>query len=117
MMKKELKCNFVEDENEEEEEEEDEDEDLENDYSDKIEDILKKNDNINSSDEFQYFTRVMKYIKENSNDIYTDIIEKSFDGKPEILEDMFKIRNIKIMYKEKEFTVPRKTVKIIRTLN
>ena len=118
MMKKELKCNFVDDENEdEEEEEEEEDEEFESEYNEKIERILKINDNINNCDEFQYFTRVMKFLKENSNDIYEHLRKQSFEGKTDYLEDMYKVRNIKIVYKEKEFTVPRKTVKIIRTLS
>ena len=31
-----------------------------------------------------------------------------------IVDDLSFVRNIKIKYKEREFTVPRKTVKIIR---
>jgi hypothetical protein len=112
LMKKELKCNFVEDEDIEEDEEEEEEEEMDSEFGDKVENILANNDNINNCDEFKYFTQVMKFTSEKDTDIYNYVI----DGykKSNILEELFKVRNIKIKYNNKEFMVPRKTVKIIR---
>ena len=111
LMKKELKCNFVEEEeNEDEEEEESEDED---EFSSYIDQALNCNDNIKSSDEFAFFAKVMKNIKENDSISYNYISEKTKNG-IKAIEELSQIRNIKIKYNEKEYTVPRKTVKIIR---
>ena len=57
----------------------------------------------------------MRLTKENNSNIYNTIIEQTLKGKEEILENLYKIRNIKVKYNNKELTVPRKTVKIIRT--
>ena len=113
LMEKELNCNFIEDDDHEENEEEDEEIDVE--FNEKIEKILLGDNNINNSDEFKYFTQVMRLIKENNSNIYNTIIEQTLKGKEEILENLYKIRNIKVKYNNKELTVPRKTVKIIRT--
>lgn len=64
-MRKELKCNFVEDEDEEEEEEEDDEVDAE--FNDKVEQVLSGNDSINNCDEFKYYTQVMKFLKKMIN--------------------------------------------------
>ena len=110
LMKKELKCNFVEEEeSEDEEEEESEDEDEFNLY---IDQALNSNDNIKSSDEFKFFAKVMKNIKENDPISYTYLSEKTKNG-IKAIEELSQIRNIKIKYNDKEYTVPRKTVKII----
>ena len=113
LMKKELKCNFVEDENEEEEEEE-EDEDIDFDFNEDVEKILSGDNNINNSDEFKYYTQVMKYIRENDREIYNRLINDYLSGNSNFIEELFKIRNIKIKYNNQEFTVPRKTVRIIK---
>ena len=68
---------------------------------------------IKSSDEFAFFSKVMKNIKENDTISYTYISEKTKNG-IKAIEELSKMRNIKIKYNEKEYTVPRKTVKIIR---
>jgi len=117
LMRKELKCNFVEDEDEEEEEEEDDEVDAE--FNDKVEQVLSGNDSINKCDEFNYYTQVMKFIKENDPQIYGYLIQETTfpSGNGNYVEELFKVRNIKIKYNDKEFTVPRKTVRIIRTIN
>ena len=116
LMKKELKCNFVEDENIDEEEEEDEEEEDEDniEFNEKVENILANNDNINTCDEFQYFSQIMKIISEKDRDIYNSAIEEFKNTN--ILQELFKVRNIKVKYNDKEFTIPRKTVKIIRKI-
>ena len=113
LMKKELKCNFVEDENEEEEEEEEDDE-IDYDFNEDVENILSGDNNINNSDEFKFFSQVMKYIRENDQEIYNRLITECLSGHSNFIEELFKIRNIKIKYNNKEFTVPRKTVKIVK---
>ena len=114
-MKRELKCNFVEEENEEEEEEEEEEDDeIDQEFNEKVENILGGDNSINNSDEFKYYTEIMKYIKETDNDIYNFIVKENPNGNSNIIEELFKVRNIKIKYNDKELTVPRKTVKIVR---
>lgn len=115
LMRKELKCNFVEDEDEEEEEEEDDEIDTE--FNDKVEQVLSGNDSINSCDEFKYYTQVMKFIKGSDQEIYNFLVQESTYSSGNYVEELFKVRNIKIKYNDKEFTVPRKTVRIIRSIN
>ena len=119
MMKKELKCNFVDEDNGEEEEEEEEDEgeyldEIDYEFNENIENILIGDNNINNSDEFKYYTQVMRYIKENEPDIYNHILGENGERNADIIEDLFKVRNIKIKYNDKEYTVPRKTVRLIK---
>ena len=114
-MKKELKCNFVEDENDEEEEEEEEEE-INIDFNEKVENVLSCNENINNCDEFKYYTQVMKFIRENDPEMYSHLQkETSNSGRTSVMEQLFKVRNIKITYNNKDFTVPRKTVKIVKS--
>ena len=114
LMKKETNCNFVNENNEEDEEEEEEDfSEDEDEFNSDIEKALKGNDNINNSDEFKFFSDVIKNIKENEQDVYQYIINRVDKG-GRTVEDLFHVRNIKIKYNNREFTVPRKTVKIIR---
>lgn len=117
LMRKELKCNFVEDEDEEEEEEEDDEVDAE--FNDKVEQVLSGNDSINNCDEFKYYTQVMKFLKKNDQQIYSFLVQETTfsSGNGNYVEELFKVRNIKIKYNNKEFTVPRKTVRIVRTIN
>ena len=111
IMKKELNCNFV-----EEEEKEDDDEDGEIDFifNNKVELALSGNQNIKNSDEFKYFTQIMKNIKEKDEEIYNTLINDSFNGNDSTINELYKIRNIKIKYNDKEYTVPRRTVRIKR---
>ena len=126
LMKKELKINFVKNsdendiDNDEEEESDDDDEDeekdddvKENEFIDNIEQILSTNNTINNSDEFVFFKIVMKNIKENDQLTYTQISEKIKKG-IKAIEFLSKIRNIKIKYNGKDYTVPRKILKIVR---
>ena len=118
LMKKELNCNFVtEDENNDEEEEEEEEEDeIDIEFNEKVESILNGNGNIKNSDEFKYYTQVMRLVKEKDIDIYNSILEEVHENTTKLLDNLFKVRNITIKYKNKELTVPRKTLKIIKKL-
>ena len=114
LMKKETECNFVE-EDEENEFDKDDDDDLfeDDEYHNNIEQALSTNENIKLSDEFKFFSEIIKNIKENDKDTYEYIISRIKSGE-KFLETITKIRNIKVKYNNKEFTVPRKIVKIIR---
>ena len=112
LMKKEMKCNFVESESEEEYEEEEEE--IDDEFNEKVEQALSSNNNINNCDEFKYFAQIMIYLRENNTNIYNHLVEQFMTGKKNNLEELLKVRNIKIKYNDKELTVPRKTVKIIR---
>lgn len=116
LMKKEINCDFIgeEKEDDEEEEEEDDEDEIDSDFNDKIVYALSGNDNIKNSDEFQYFTNIMKKIKENDAESYNFLINM-FRSKSMNFEKIFLIRNIKVKYKGKEINVPRRTVKIVRT--
>ena len=113
LMKKEINCDFVDVENEEVEEEED----CNVEFNEKVEHILLGDNNIINSDEFQYFTKVMKLIRENEKEIYINFIEEKLKGNTNIIEELYKIRNIKVKYNDKELIIPRRTVKIIRNNN
>ena len=113
IMKKELHCNFV-------DEEEDKDDDLfdegEIDFNfiNKVDLALSGNQNIQNSDEFKYFAQIMKNVKEKDPETYNALIDDDMNGDDNIINDLCKLRNIKIIYKNKEYTVPRRTVRIKR---
>jgi hypothetical protein len=108
LMKKEINCNFIEEQDNEEEEDED-DEDMEE-IKDVINNILNENENIKNANEYKYFSETINSIKNNDNKIF-GIINQGFKGK---IDELLLLRSININYKGKQFEVPRKTVKIIR---
>ena len=108
LMKKEINCNFIE-EQENEEEEDEEDEDMEE-IKDSINNILNENENIKNANEYKFFSETINSIKNNDNKIF-EIINQGFKG---IIDELLLLRTININYKGKQFEVPRKTVKIIR---
>ena len=110
LMKKEIKCNFVEEEENEEEEEEESDDD---EFNSNIDQALSCSNNFKLSDEFEFFSKVMKNIKENDKTTYDFLSVKSKNAII-VAEELSRMRNINIKYNEKEYTVPRKTVRIIR---
>ena len=112
LMKKEIKCNFVEEEENEEEEEEEEESD-DDDFSSYIDQALSSSNNIKLSDEFEFFSKVIKNIKENDRTMYEFLSAKN-KNVIIVCDRLSQMRNIKIKYNEKEYTVPRKTVRIIR---
>jgi hypothetical protein len=110
LMKKETNCNFIEDnEDDEEEDDEDEDEEMEE-IRDIVHDILNENENIKNADEYKYFYNIMNDMKTNDNNSYK-LLSDNLKGK---LEELLLLRNISINYKGKQFTVPRKTLKILK---
>ena len=114
LMKKETDCNFVEDgENKDDQEDKDEDWFEDDEFHNSIVQALNANENIKSSDEFKFFSEIIKNIKENDKLAYDSVINKIKNGEAKI-EYISKLRNIKIKYNEKELIVPRRIVKIIR---
>ena len=110
LMKKELNCNFVEDEEESEEEE-----DTDNEFEDKVEIALSGNDNIKKGDEFRFFNMIMKNIQKTDSQLYQLFLESmSSENDLQMFEEISKVRNINIQYNGKEYCVPRKTVRIKR---
>ena len=93
-----------------------EEEEINIDFNEKVENVLSCNENINNCDEFKYYTQVMKFIRENDQEMYSHLQkETSNSGRTSVMEQLFKVRNIKITYNNKDFTVPRKTVKIVKS--
>ena len=115
LTKKETDCNFVQENEEEEEEDEEEEDDYDEneEFNSDIEKALKMNDNINNSDEFKFFSRVINEIKEKDKDIY-EYINRNIDRGRNIVDNMTLLRNVTIEYKDKKLSVPRKTVRIKR---
>ena len=111
LMKKETKCNFVE---EEENEDEEIEEEFDTDFNEKIENALSGGNKIINSDEFKYFSQVIKFLKEKDPQIYDELINKIFKGIKNTIANLTKMRNIKIKYNGKEIIVPRRTVRIKR---
>ena len=110
LMKKELNCNFVEDEEESEEEEDDTD----NEFEEKVEIALSGNDNIKKSDEFKFFNLIMKNLEKTDNYLFGKFLSNMSDNEVQMFEEISKVRNINIKYNGKEYCVPRKTVRIKR---
>ena len=108
LMKKEINCNFIEEQDNEEEEDE-EDEDMEE-IKEIINNILNENENIKNANEYKFFSETINSIKNNDNKMF-EIINQGFKGK---IDELLLLRSININYKGKQFEVPRKTVKIIR---
>ena len=113
LMKKEIKCNFLEESEEEDEDDEQNESEDEEELNINIEQALNINDNLKNSDEFKFFSKILINIKENDKMSFDFILSKMKNGIA-VLEEYSRLRTIKVKYKEKEYTVPRKIVKIIR---
>ena len=113
LMKKEIKCNFLEESEEEDEDDEQNESEDEEELNINIEQALNINDNLKNSDEFKFFSKILINIKENDKMSFDFILSKMKNGIA-VLEEYTRLRTIKVKYKEKEYTVPRKIVKIIR---
>ena len=106
---KETHCGFIEDENNSIEESDEDNSEIE-DISSNIDYILSENTNIKNADEFKYFTEIFESIKAKDISVY-NVIKKE---KNDQLNDLSKFRNVDIQYQGKNFTVPRRTVKIVK---
>ena len=115
LMKKELNCNFVE-----------EDENSDSDFIDYIEledekelvdETINDNENIKNSDIYQYFTNTMKNLENYDKNLVDNFVHSLSDLNKNALENLIHTRQVKINYKEEEIYIPRRTVKIKRTHN
>ena len=114
IMKKELKCNFVEEEESSDDDEDFEDSDESEDKKKEIDKIIKEISNINNSDIYQYFTNSMKNLEEINKPIVINFINSLSDIEKKNLENIIHTRQILINYNNQIFYIPRRTVKIKR---
>ena len=113
-MKKELNCNFV-----EEEENSDDFIDyipLENE-KELVDETINENENIKNSDIYQYFTNAMKNLENYDKNLVDNFVHSLSEQNKNALENLIHTRQVKINYKEEEIFIPRRTVKIKRTNN
>ena len=115
IMKKETDCNFIENSSEDEEDEEYEDDDDINELKENTENILYENENIKNSDEYKFFSDIIKRLKSNESDLMNNITNNGQNlNAVNTINELMVVRNINIKYKGKNFKVPRKTVRIIK---
>ena len=115
IMKKETDCNFIENSSEDEEDEEDEDDDDINELKENTENILYENENIKNSDEYKFFSDIIKRLKSNESELMNNITNNGQNlNAVNTINELMVVRNINIKYKGKNFKVPRKTVRIIK---
>ena len=116
LTEKELKINAVEDENNKNDL--DEFDEFDNDFEQKMNEIISNNKDINQCDEFQCFNKVINDIRDNNKELFSLFINKlKENGMIYKLEEIMNLRNIKVSYQGKEYIVPRKMVKIKRSVN
>ena len=113
LMKKELNCNFV---------EEDENSDYDDfiDYNELeeereiVDETINNNENIKNSDVYQYFTNILTFLKNNNPNIIDNFYNSLNINDKNNLENLMHTRQVKIKYKNEEYSVPRRTLHIIR---
>ena len=120
--KSDLDCAFVDSDEEKSDNEYDyEDEDSEFDYDNSFNENVKKcfknHCIINNYDEFKIFSETFYQIKSNNEALFNKLIENFSKKEKKILNDLLFVRNVKVEYKGKELDVPRRTLKIKRTVH
>ena len=116
LVKKDIQCSFVDSPIYEEDEEIMEDDET-LDFNEKVEIIFKENENILNCDEIKLFIETMKNIKLNDIETYNKVISQYLKINDNQLERLYKFKNIKIIYNNKEYFIPRKIVKIKNKMN
>ena len=114
LSKKDVKCDFV---GEEMEEDEEDDDDNFNEFHDMIDFALSNKNDILNTDEFKLFSMVVKHIKKYESEIYDIFINNNLVSKNKYIEELCKIRNVKIIYKEKEYIICRKICNLKKNIN
>ena len=113
LMKKELNCNFV-------EEEENSDFDDFIDYNELeeereiVDETINDNENIKNSDVYQYFTNTLNFLKNYNQGLIDNFYNSLGVNDKKTLEHLIHTRQVKINYKNEEYSIPRRTVKIRR---
>ena len=120
--KDDLDCAFVNDDEEKSDNEYDfEDEDSEyvfdDNFHDNVKNCFKNHSIINNNDEFKIFSDTFYQIKNNDETLFNKLVEKFNKKEKKILNDLLFVRNVKVEYKGKELDVPRRTLKIKRTVH
>ena len=114
-MKKELNCNFV-------EEEENSDFDDFIDYNELeeereiVDETINNNENIKNSDVYQYFTNTLNFLKNYNQGLIDNFYNSLNNNDKKTLENLLHTRQVKINYKNEEYSIPRRTVKIRRNI-
>ena len=104
-----------EEDNEVEDEEEDE-ETIPNKLNTDINYILEQNNDIKSSDEYNFFKECLDCLKKTDIECI-NMLNKEFDqDKLEQLEEIYHAKKIKVNYQGKEFEIPRKILNIKKNL-
>ena len=115
LMKKELNCNFV-------EEEENSDFDDFIDYNELeeereiVDETINNNENIKNSDVYQYFTNTLNFLKNYNQGLIDNFYNSLNNNDKKTLENLIHTRQVKINYKNEEYSIPRRTVKIRRNI-
>ena len=115
LMKKELNCNFV---------EEDENSDYDDfiDYNELeeereiVDETINNNENIKNSDVYQYFTNTLNFLKNYNQGLIDNFYNSLNNNDKKTLENLIHTRQVKINYKNEEYSIPRRTVKIRRNI-
>ena len=114
-MKKELKCNFV-----EEDESDDESGDDDNqfgDYDDKAEiaDLVSRTINpLKDEDEFKIFKNSIDYFSKKNNDLFNQWNNSLSNNERDNLKQIIETVRINVKSNQKDYSIPRKIVSIKR---
>lgn len=118
-----LNCDFINNSDGEKSEEEefferDESEDeFDGVFYENVQKCLQTHANINSTDEFKIFSETFYIIKNNEEVLFNYLINSFGKLEQKIVNDLTQVRNIKIEYNGRNLEVPRKTLKIKRSIH
>ena len=104
------KYNF-DDESETEEEEEEQKENI---LDNNINNILESNQNIKNSDEYQFFKETLDSVKKNDPESFNMLTQELDQEKIKQLEEIYRIKKLKVNYQGIELEIPRRIVNIKR---
>ena len=104
------KYNF-DDESETEEEEEEQKENI---LDNNINNILESNQNIKISDEYQFFKETLDSVKKNDPESFNMLTQELDQEKIKQLEEIYRIKKLKVNYQGIELEIPRRIVNIKR---
>ena len=115
----EIKCGFINSENEQSEDDDLEDSDNGFDISfyEKIKNCLKYNLIIMNNDEFKKFSDTLNQIKSNDETLYDNLFKNFNKRDSKTVRNLLFVRNIKVEYNGEKYDIPRRTLKIKRSIN
>lgn len=113
LLKKELNCNFVEeDSNDDDDKDEDEEDDEKEIFEGKIQECLKNNDNLRNSDEFEYYSKILNMLETNEGQFLKEFVQTLNADSFDKFKKLSLVRNVQVNFNGKICNVPRRTVKI-----